>query len=73
MTEDLIRDILNASDAIDDALSIMTKENRGKTSRAILKNIRDLTARKYYFDHKHEIESNDIFIMDLIRGINYEI
>ena len=30
MTEDLIRDILNASDAIDDALSIMTKENRGK-------------------------------------------
>lgn len=42
MTEDLIRDILNASDAIDDALSIMTKENRGKTSRAILKNIRDL-------------------------------
>ena len=42
MTEDLIRDILNASDSIDDALSIMTKENRGKTSRAILKNIRDL-------------------------------
>ena len=39
----------------------------------VLKNIRDLTARKYYFDHKHEIESNDIFIMDLIRGINYEI
>ena len=39
----------------------------------VLKNIRDLTARKYYFDNKHEIESNDIFIMDLIRGINYEI
>ena len=39
----------------------------------VLKNIRDLTARKYYFDHKHEIESDDIFIMDLIRGINYEI
>ncbi len=42
MTEDLIIDILNASNAIDDALSIMTKDNRGKTSRAILKNVRDL-------------------------------
>lgn len=42
MTEDLIIDILNASNYIDDELSIMTKENRGKTSRTILKSIRDL-------------------------------
>ena len=42
MTEDLIIDIINASNAIDDALSVMNKENRGKTSRAILKNVRDL-------------------------------
>ncbi len=42
MTEDLKRDIMNASNAIDDMLAAMTKENRGITSRAILKNVRDL-------------------------------
>ena len=36
------REIYNASDAIDDAFSMMTKENRGKTARIILKSVRDL-------------------------------
>lgn len=36
------KEIINASEAIDEALSRMTKENRGKTSRNILKELRDL-------------------------------
>lgn len=36
------KEIYNASAAIDEAFAVMTKENRGKTARAILKNVRDL-------------------------------
>lgn len=36
------KEIINASEAIDEALLRMTKENRGKTSRNILKELRDL-------------------------------
>ena len=36
------KQIINASEAIDEALSRMTKENRGATSRNILKEVRDL-------------------------------
>ena len=41
---DLLTDneIYNASEAIDDAFAIMTKDNRGKTARTILKSVRDL-------------------------------
>ena len=34
----------------------------------VLKNIRDLTARKYYFNKREELNDDDIFMSDLIRG-----
>lgn len=33
----------------------------------VLRNLRDLTARKFYFDFRDEINKDDIFIMDIIR------
>ena len=38
-----------------------------------LRNVRDLASRKDYFELREEVNLDDIFIMDLIRGINYEI
>lgn len=34
----------------------------------VLKNIRDLTARKYYFNKREELNDDDIFMSDIIRG-----
>lgn len=34
----------------------------------VLKNIRDLTARKYYFNKREKLNDDDIFMSDIIRG-----
>ena len=34
----------------------------------VFKNIRDLTARKYYFNKREELNDDDIFMSDIIRG-----